>query len=101
MFLMITGIREKSHLGKNKEYIGGKCALVCGFCFGRKDRRVTPSHALMLGSQYSKENRVRRTVGRDASQPITLYIDKALSVEISCHFSRALVLLIMYLCSVA
>jgi hypothetical protein len=66
-----------------------RCATFGGI-FDGKFGRITPSHALMLGAQYRKEDITGRTVGRDASQPITLYIDEGLSVEIGCFFSRAL-----------
>ena len=47
-------------------------------------------HALMLGPQYRVEEPNNRNLGRDASQPITLYIDEGLTAEIACNFSRAL-----------
>lgn len=52
--------------------------------------RVTPKHELLLGPQFDTQDFFGRIVGRNGSQPITLYVDSGLTVEIGCVFSRAL-----------
>jgi hypothetical protein len=52
--------------------------------------RVTPSHRLLLGPQFTMFSSPGRPYGHVAPQPITLYIDSGLAPEIGCVFSRAL-----------
>ena len=63
---------------------------VFGGSFNGQFGRVTPKHALLLGPQFDTQNFFDRIVGRNASQPITLYVDSGLTVEIGCVFSREL-----------